>query len=682
MNTFLTQNRQRTIQAVMGLIAVALMLFGVERSASAAPTAVLDMVNVGAPAINCIFDSDCTITVYDSTDTIVLPDSSGSGFIQTRTFPVGEADTQADGLYAYLYRIDMRDATAHSATTPCVNWLTLDFGAVEQLNYDGSGGVEDVFVITSGAVGSVSPVEVRQNGDEIQVDFGVGVCAGDSSRFVGLTSKLPAQPIKANVFGWNDGPTLDKDVAVRAPQFVGETVTLYPTIDTWVNTTPGATTPNPQSQLLFVGGDEFTYESYALLQFDMSAIPSGAEVISAELDLWHEYSASTTWLAHDICAHQVTSAWNASVTAATAPSINKACLASTTVEDDWGSHIWSDVGSLVQSWVDGSSSNHGVALQQDQYSYGFKAFQSSEGNVSPALRVTYHAPTALDDSVQQLRDDATGLTEVSFDGTLPYHVATAVDVASLDENPVAQAQLFLNEYNTLYDLPDPISGLYLDRITQSEGAGRAAGGSHVFFKQRINDVPVFGAALAVHIEDGVVTSTNGRYLQDAPQFPAPAMSAWEAEQLYIQQYTQGSAEIIGETRLVLFNWSLLGGDNDTTYQTWEMRVAGPMFSGSVFFSTDTGELIAQISDVHEGRPGEDFAISDHTGRSRRDCGTGTVWFDENGAVSYPGAGGDSNADGSTANSALHESYHFFYDNFGRRSWNNRGELIPVQARCV
>src|SRR5215510_14210541 len=107
-------------------------------SAAAAAAAPLDVVPVGAPAINCKFDTDCNITVSDTTANISLPGATGSGFLQSRTFPPGEPGTAAAGLQAYEYRIDLRNLTGVTAQ-PCISELRFDFGPVSPVDYDGDG---------------------------------------------------------------------------------------------------------------------------------------------------------------------------------------------------------------------------------------------------------------------------------------------------------------------------------------------------------------------------------------------------------------------------------------------------------------------------------------------------------------------------------------------------------------
>ncbi|MFK7805834.1 MAG: DNRLRE domain-containing protein [Anaerolineae bacterium] len=183
--------------------------------------------------------------------------------------------------------------------------------------------------------------------------------------------------------------------AAAAPN-ASTTVSIYPTTDTWVNTTPGALTPDLNSTLLFVGSDEFTYEAYGLLQFDISSIPVDATITAAELNLWHEASESTNSLGHAICIHRVESDWNEHVTATTAPSVSKECQTMTTVEASFGGHSWSPLTLLVQGWFDGTHTNFGLAMKQEEYHFGYKAFQTEEGNVKPELKITYSLPEAAE----------------------------------------------------------------------------------------------------------------------------------------------------------------------------------------------------------------------------------------------------------------------------------------------
>ena len=80
------------------LIAIALMTL--PWVADAAP---LKIVKVNAPAVNCVFQASCTITVSDTPGAIAMPllQVSGTVWMQSRTF-VGAAGTPAAGLTGYM----------------------------------------------------------------------------------------------------------------------------------------------------------------------------------------------------------------------------------------------------------------------------------------------------------------------------------------------------------------------------------------------------------------------------------------------------------------------------------------------------------------------------------------------------------------------------------------------------
>ncbi len=180
-----------------------------------------DIVEVGAPAINCIFDNDCRITVSDSTDTITLSGMGGSGFLQSRTFPVGEPGTAAEGLYGYQYRIDLRQMYGLTHIN-CIKEFTIEFGPLSFLDYNVDGDIDAVYVVTSGGLGNVKPDSFQVSDNKITFYFDSGVCpgaypgGGDSTFFFGLSSAYPAQYVQASVKDGNGGNyTLD----ARAPNF-------------------------------------------------------------------------------------------------------------------------------------------------------------------------------------------------------------------------------------------------------------------------------------------------------------------------------------------------------------------------------------------------------------------------------------------------------------------------------
>src|SRR5437868_2530245 len=96
------------------LIGVALLLL-----ASAAAAQPLRVVHVSAPAINCVFNPACKVTVQDLSTPIFT-----RGFLQSRNYPAA-AGAPAAGFHVYEYRIDLRDV-AGITFIPFITTLTVN----------------------------------------------------------------------------------------------------------------------------------------------------------------------------------------------------------------------------------------------------------------------------------------------------------------------------------------------------------------------------------------------------------------------------------------------------------------------------------------------------------------------------------------------------------------------------
>jgi Right handed beta helix region len=186
----------------------------------AAQAAPLNIVPVSAPQINCLFvtDPDCRIVVSDFADHFVLPATTGNAFLQSRRFPVGEAGTVAAGLFAYVYRLDLRQLAGVTAL-PCIQSFSVDFGPVVPVDYDHNKRLDHVFVVTEGGIGTIAPSAAEQTGDTITFHFKAPVCAGasigrgDSTFFFGLAATNPSTTVVARV--WDTlGTETELDVQV------------------------------------------------------------------------------------------------------------------------------------------------------------------------------------------------------------------------------------------------------------------------------------------------------------------------------------------------------------------------------------------------------------------------------------------------------------------------------------
>ncbi len=91
----------------------------------------LTVVNVSAPAVNCVFNASCTVVVTDSVGTLEYTPLGSGAFLQSRTYP-GQPGTPGAGTTAYEYRVDLTQATGY---TECLAGVVVNFGPVVQLTY-------------------------------------------------------------------------------------------------------------------------------------------------------------------------------------------------------------------------------------------------------------------------------------------------------------------------------------------------------------------------------------------------------------------------------------------------------------------------------------------------------------------------------------------------------------------
>lgn len=182
----------------VGMLAGAMALAMVPRVGQAQA---LKIVEVGAPAINCVFDKDCKITVSDTTGNILLPTlMAGTAWLQSRTF-ASEAGTPGAGTTGYEYRISLTQA---SGTSECIISFNVNFGPHKPLPYK-DGQNADVFVITSGGLGTIGLKSAIRFDDVITFELSKPLC-GDgppdvkrTTFFFGLAATAAPMHVTAQI---------------------------------------------------------------------------------------------------------------------------------------------------------------------------------------------------------------------------------------------------------------------------------------------------------------------------------------------------------------------------------------------------------------------------------------------------------------------------------------------------
>jgi hypothetical protein len=125
-----------------------------------------------------------------------------TAWLQSRTY-TGAAGTPGAGKTGYDYRVSLTEA---GGSADCLTGLVLNFGPVAKLPYKNNQ-LAEVFVVTTGGLGTIGIKSAEKFGDVIELTFGKPLClAGgpdirNTTFFFGLAAdKAPApKPIDAQI---------------------------------------------------------------------------------------------------------------------------------------------------------------------------------------------------------------------------------------------------------------------------------------------------------------------------------------------------------------------------------------------------------------------------------------------------------------------------------------------------
>ena len=286
---------------------------------------------------------------------------------------------------------------------------------------------------------------------------------------------------------------------------------------------------------------------------------------------------------------------------------------------------------------------------------------------------------------------ANSLTEVAFafDNGIPEFLSMKVAVpAGLEDDAVVRALNFFETYKDIYGLADPTAQLYLSKVNENDGDGE----EHLFFGQRQNGIPVYGAGLAVHIVDGYVRMTGGRYIAGFPAYASPSIDADAAEAAAIAGAACVGIEAIGDPLLMYFDRGLIdsGAESDVRL-AWRVSLSGNCDIGGegsswlAFVDAASGAALFYLS---QSPFGKDFDIETANNTLSNHCWNypdetdDDEWFDESGQTGYPGAGSDLHLDGQHAYDSAHAIYDYFYDRWGRRSWDSHDLQAEIMVHVA
>jgi hypothetical protein len=285
-------------------------------------------------------------------------------------------------------------------------------------------------------------------------------------------------------------------------------------------------------------------------------------------------------------------------------------------------------------------------------------------------RPSFPADSAAAESLAVLRDRSQTPVTLSVQRGIPSAVFLQVPVGAGD--PLEEAWTFLEEFAPLYGLSDPRAQLHPRSARTDEY------GTHVRFVQRTlpeqGGLPLFNSGLTVHIAEGLIYLTTGRYLPELAA-PAPKLSWQEAlEGLQLEPELRGM-QMEGEARLGVYaSWSEEG--RAEVHTVWRMTITGAVLDTAepVFWRVDVDTITGEL--VHRGTLvatcDKDFDIMYGYHGSSSSCWVFAEtddWFDADGTLDDYDAGTDHNDDGMDAFDHAHTTYNYYRDTFGQCSYD-------------
>ncbi|MGB2842341.1 MAG: DNRLRE domain-containing protein, partial [Halobacteriota archaeon] len=188
---------------------------------------------------------------------------------------------------------------------------------------------------------------------------------------------------------------LDED-QLRSDLSSSQSCTLYAIADgyAWSGGTENPSGASSTADELRVGFRTTAGNYRTLIKFDLSSIPAGATITSADLKLYYHLYSGTAGDPLDISVYRTTVDWNEGYLSwSKAENYNSFSYDTVTIIAGSGANYkaW-DITALVQNWIDGTYSNYGVLLRAPTQSGSsiYRQFRSKEyGSNVPKLEVTF-----------------------------------------------------------------------------------------------------------------------------------------------------------------------------------------------------------------------------------------------------------------------------------------------------
>lgn len=260
-----------------------------------------------------------------------------------------------------------------------------------------------------------------------------------------------------------------------------------------------------------------------------------------------------------------------------------------------------------------------------------------------------------------------------FNNGFPQFVATNIAVEGLDA--IDRAEQFVASYRDLYRQADEQLELGVARARTNNGL------EHVSFHQSYRGIPVFGAELSVTLIRDRVMATAGSLLTQGTSIDlTPALTEADAEALARKLSDAKSAPQLGKTQLMIYDASLLGPGRPDPRLAFQVVLG--LNPGRVFIDAHSGKLLGEVPlEQNDALDEYDLDLEDANGTNAKDtdCFSSTTADDYAGDEDevYDDWANDPQVNGLWNHSK--NTYLFYFNSFGRESYDNDGEQLEVYA---
>jgi len=229
--------------------------------------------------------------------------------------------------------------------------------------------------------------------DDFEASFGCGTDIGFDIVTKTCTELTPAGANESDAFSATVGENLGGGTPVD--------LAIQPSIaDTYIQQDSSSTNYGTASTLYVTSlRQQGTQRNRrALLNFDLSSIPAGSTINTAQLELYCTAAASDT---RTLNVHYLSTAWTETGATWTNMSANYNATVQSSIAAGitTGWKIWTGLATLVQNWHDGAVANHGLMLQDNtENNQGERTYQFASNDYTtnpayqPILRINYTPP--------------------------------------------------------------------------------------------------------------------------------------------------------------------------------------------------------------------------------------------------------------------------------------------------